>query len=306
MTLAVLCPGQGGQHAGMFTRLRGHAAAEQVLECLADVLGAGWAELPNDPQALFLNRHAQPLLCVAQYACWQALGDVLHEAVAVAGYSAGEVTAHACAGLLDAPALASVAHGRAALMDRLARPGGLLAVRGLRRGDIEQACARHGASVAIVNGEDAFVVGAALPALHALADQVQQAGAQVTPLKVGVPSHTPLLRDAVAPFAELLHGTLRGALQKTVIAGIDADRVANTAAAIETLSRQLAQTIEWARCMDTLYERGCRVFIELGPGSALSRLIVARHADVRARSIDDFQTLAGARAWLAREVDALR
>jgi [acyl-carrier-protein] S-malonyltransferase len=36
--------------------------------------------------------------------------------------------------------------------------------------------------------------------------------------------------------------------------------------AVAALSEQIARTIEWSRCIDALYERGCRVFLELGPG----------------------------------------
>ncbi|MEI2416869.1 acyltransferase domain-containing protein [Orrella sp. JC864] len=306
MSLAVLCPGQGSQHPAMFEKLRGDAAARSVLEHAATVLGPGWLALLDDPQALYANRNAQPLLCLAQYACWQALQDVLQQASAVAGYSAGEVSAYACAGLLDGQALAAVAAARARLMDQAARPGGLVAVRGLRRPQALALCRAHGAFVAIVNGEDAHVLGAPAPALAGLAAQAEHAGAQVAVLKVGVPSHTPLLADAVAPLSALLREHMRGALQKTVIAGISADRIATPAAAIDSLSRQVAQTIEWAACMDALYERGCRVFIELGPGNGLSRMVAARYADVRARSVDDFQSLSGVRAWVQRECDAMR
>ena len=68
--------------------------------------------------------------------------------------------------------------------------------------------------------------------------------------------------------------------------------------AIATLSNQVAHTIEWARCMDALHERGCRVFLELGPGAALSRMLRERFADVDARSLDDFRSLAGCVRWL--------
>src|SRR5690606_28989840 len=117
VTLAVLCPGQGAQHSGMLDKLAGDPRAEQVLGHAADVLGGQWRAMLGDPQALFLNRNAQPLLCLAQYAAWSALQDVLAGATAVAGYSAGEVSAYACAGALDAGGLARVSAERARLMD---------------------------------------------------------------------------------------------------------------------------------------------------------------------------------------------
>lgn len=303
MTLAVLCPGQGGQHAGMLDKLAGDAHAQAVLGHAADVLGGQWRSLLADPQALFLNRNAQPLLCLAQYAAWTALQDVLADATAVAGYSAGEVSAYACAGALDAGKLARVAAERARLMDEQGQAGALLALQGMTRDAVERLCAVHGGHLAIAIDDDAHVAGGAPGTVQAMAQAAAESGAQVTCLKVGVPSHTPLMRAAIDPLAAVLRNAMGATLQKTVIAGISAERIGSREHAIETLSRQVAETIEWSACMDALYERGCRVFIELGPGSALSRMLARRHPDVRVRSLEDFHTLAGARAWLSRAMD---
>ena len=85
-----------------------------------------------------------------------------------------------------------------------------------------------------------------------------------------------------------------------VVAGIDAAWVVGREAAIEKLARQLDHTIAWADCLDTLYERGCRVFLELGPGRALARMMQARFVDVDARSVDEFRSLDGLSSWLSR------
>jgi [acyl-carrier-protein] S-malonyltransferase len=48
-------------------------------------------------------------------------------------------------------------------------------------------------------------------------------------------------------------------------------------------------------------EAGASVFFELGPGRALNEM--AAGAYISARSLEDFRTLQGARAWLARVVN---
>jgi [acyl-carrier-protein] S-malonyltransferase len=79
--------------------------------------------------------------------------------------------------------------------------------------------------------------------------------------------------------------------------------------AIDKLALQLDHTIEWANCLDMLYERGCRVFLELGPGRALARMTQARFADVdgdvNVRAVDDFRSLDGVSSWLAKHVKSL-
>jgi [acyl-carrier-protein] S-malonyltransferase len=70
------------------------------------------------------------------------------------------------------------------------------------------------------------------------------------------------------------------------------------------LAQQIATTVLWDRCMDTMAERGVRCVLEVGPGSALSRLWQARHPDIPARSIDEFEQPAGVARWVAQRAAA--
>jgi [acyl-carrier-protein] S-malonyltransferase len=114
----------------------------------------------------------------------------------------------------------------------------------------------HAAWIAIANGDDAFVVGGDSTILDELAKRARAHGAQITCLKVGVASHTPLLDSAVGPFRLALEQSALRAPDIPVIAGIDASWVTSRAKAIATLSAQLAKTDRMARCLETLYERG--------------------------------------------------
>jgi [acyl-carrier-protein] S-malonyltransferase len=55
--------------------------------------------------------------------------------------------------------------------------------------------------------------------------------------------------------------------------------------------------------MDACVERGVTVALELGPGAALSRMLRERHPQLQCRSLADFRSLAGALAWLRRQLD---
>ena len=70
--------------------------------------------------------------------------------------------------------------------------------------------------------------------------------------------------------------------------------------AIEHLARQLAEPIRWMDCMDAIAEQGITAALELGPGSALSKMLSARHPRIECRSAADFRTLDGIRRWLER------
>ena len=302
MSLAILCSGQGAQHPAMLDMIAGHPAALDVIKTGETELGFKLREVVAQSDKIFRNAIAQPLICLAQLALWTALRQDAPKPAAFCGYSVGELGAYACAGALDATGLARIAAERAALMDKAAAAahGGLIASQGLRRNEVERLCDRQRAWIAIAIGEDEFVVGGEDAALEKLGKDLLERGAKLARLKVGVASHTPLLSGAVEPFRALLDASAMAAPATPVVAGIDAAWVVRRETAVEKLAKQLDRTIEWGSCLDMLYERGCRVFLELGPGRALARMTQVRFADVDARAADDFRSLDGVSSWLSK------
>ncbi|MBD3740301.1 MAG: malonate decarboxylase subunit epsilon [Stenotrophomonas sp.] len=306
MSLALLCPGQGAQHAAMFDRVRDLAAARPVLDATSELLGRDvFAAAAADDR--FDNVRAQPLLCAASLAHWQGLREVLPTPTVIAGYSIGELAAHAIAGGVDAATCLALAAQRALLMDS-ANPAdaGLQAVLGLERHVLQPLCDLHGAHVAIANGQDHFIVGGTHASLQRLADAARPQGADIRPLPVHVPAHTPLLTAAVAPFAAALDASPLQAPRLPLLAGIDARPVRDRATAVHTLSAQLAQTIEWAQVMRQAFERGARVFLQLGPGNALARMVAPAYPCCEVRAVEEFQSLEGAAAWVRSALERLQ
>ena len=298
MSLALLCPGQGAQHAAMFDRVRDVAAAQSILDAAADVLGrtADSAAAADDR---FDNANAQPLLCAASLAHWQALHDRVPTPLLVAGYSIGELAAHAIAGSFDAATCLTLSTQRASLMDEASPPdSGMQAVLGLEREPLQALCAAHDVYIAIANGADHFIVGGRLDALQTLADAATARGAEVRPLPVHVPAHTPLLADAARGFAQVLADASIQAPTLPILAGVDARPVRDRATVERTLSLQLAQTVEWTQVMRQAFERGARVFLQLGPGNALARMVASAYPCCEVRAIEEFRSLDGAADWV--------
>jgi len=76
----------------------------------------------------------------------------------------------------------------------------------------------------------------------------------------------------------------------------DADALA------QALAGQIANTVRWDDCMDSIAERRVRCTLEVGPGSALVAMRRDRHPEISARSIDDFQGPEGAARWISRQL----
>lgn len=297
---ALLCPGQGGQHAGMFDRVRDEPAAAPVLAASGDSRGAD----------LFANALAQPLIVACALAHGAALtARGLPPPNLLLGYSVGELSAAALARCFaDVPTSLRLAAERAAAMDAAAVDGGgLLAVRGLSDEALDVLARDAGLETAIFNGPGHRVLGGPAGALE-LGERLARTGGATTVrrLPVTVPAHTSALAGAADAFrTALLAANPRAPFPgTTLLAGIDAAPVRDVSRLIDTLSAQLCRPIHWERCLHAAWERGGRTFLELPPGDALSRMareILPAGAEVRA--VEEFRTLDGAAAWLRRATE---
>lgn len=304
--LVVLCPGQGGQHPGMFDMARSDPAASSLLDgWFGDPVLGELLDAALDGPGRFANRVAQPSIVAATLATWIALGKPPSQPLLAAGYSIGELAAYGVTGALDPTDVVKLAAGRARLMDACMDGGprqGMVALSGMPRASLDTLLARFGFHAAIVTGEDALVAGGPGQGCDAMANAAVDAGGRATVLPVEVASHTPLLQGAVAPFAALLQGQCWRSPAFPVLSGISAEPVHDAGKATGELSRQIAEPIRWSDCMDACAEAGATVALELGPGAALSRMLQARHPDIACRAVSEFRSLGGVRSWLDRQL----
>ncbi|HEV2609736.1 MAG TPA: acyltransferase domain-containing protein [Noviherbaspirillum sp.] len=305
--LALLCPGQGGQHARMFDILDNAARATTLLAqwSIEEKINLPLNTALSNPSALFSNRIAQPLIVAATLATWETLKPALPLPVIVAGYSIGELSSYAVAGAITPPEALSLAAVRACLMDSCGndKPQGLLAVSGMHLSSIADSATRAGLFVAIETGADSAIVGGLREHALAYEQELLKTGCTATLLPVGIASHTPLMTPAVAPFLEELHRMPFADPDHPVVAGVSSEVIRRKADAIGTLARQLDQTIRWKDCMDACAEAGVTIALELGPGAALSNMMRRAHPHIDCRSVTEFRSLEGIRKWVDRHFD---
>jgi [acyl-carrier-protein] S-malonyltransferase len=307
MSLALLCSGQGLQHARMFAMTGAVPAAAPLFERATALLGSDPRELVQTAtsDALHGNRAGQILCTLQALAAKVALGNALPQRRIVAGYSVGEIAAWNLAGVFDAPTTLDLVAKRDETMDAASAPGdGLLFVRGLSRDVIDAVCRQHGAAIAITNPDNAWVIGADGPTLEACAADVRQRGAlRVARLGVNVASHTPRLAAASIAFRRVLDETAMRAKRSAEVrlfSGIDGTAVRAITSGLDKLAAQISQTVHWDACLEAAVEAGATCFLELGPGRALSAMTAHAWPAIPSRSLDDFRTLDGVREWLAR------
>ncbi|MES2036793.1 MAG: acyltransferase domain-containing protein [Pseudomonadota bacterium] len=307
---ALLCPGQGAQSADMFALAKQHKQAVSFIQdalshkieqhTLADVLSSN--------ELRFENRYAQPLIVAATLANWLALRGNLPIPDLIAGYSVGEISAHAVSGSMDVQAALQLTTSRAALMQACVHaPQRMLAVSGVAITDIQEFTASHDLHVAIITADTkAVIAGLADKISVAIPEIARLPGHDITHTEIAVhiASHTPLMQAAAAGFSQALNDTPLHETEIAVLAGVNAEKVTQAAIIRSNLLAQLTQTIHWHACMDALAEAGINYALELGPGSALSKMLQSSHPQITCRSVADFRSLEGVIAWVQRQGDS--
>jgi [acyl-carrier-protein] S-malonyltransferase len=311
VSLAILCSGQARQHAGMFDLVADSAAARPVFECAQRLFGdrhpSAWVRSAGERE-LFSNQTAQLLCCTQALAAWSALGldtQTHEEEWVIAGYSVGELAAWGCAGVLAPCEVLRLATVRAQAMDGAStEDGGLASVRGLSRQALEAVCREDRCEIAILLGDDSFVVGGTRSRLQALTTHALEVGAQrCVFLPIGVAAHTSLMRSATAAFASQLsqlHVSARPSPNVRLLSGIDGAVVYDVNAGLAKLAAQISQPLDWHACLTACQEAGATRVLELGPGNALARMARETMPAAQCRSLEDFKTLGGIKDWLAR------
>lgn len=308
MGLGIVFSGQGNQSLEMFQGVAVNPLLANELAQLSSTLG--YPLLPQitlSEADLFHNRNAQPLIAGLGYLQWQILQSELPLPVAFAGYSLGELTAYAAAGAWDFKQLIELAGKRAALMDEAAGSwlaNSLLAVSGVTQNALAEICQRCQCFIAIQNSAENWVVGGTIENLQKLTAEIVQTvpNVKLTPLKVDVASHTPLLATAAEQFINILSGCAGGELNSPVIASVNAATIYSVADGLPLLARQIATTIHFSQTIAIMQELGATVILELGAGNALSRIIGGLELGIEVHSINDFKTFSGALNWVKKRL----
>lgn len=301
MRLALLFSGQGNQrpeHWRQVGQAGGHwlGALSAIIPDIVD------PDAGNDPEKLSRNAIAQPLIFAQQMAVWESLRDAVPRPVATAGYSLGEMAACCVAGVFSPETGLRLCEQRALAMDAAVHGDyAMLAVLGLDAAVVAAMAAPLGVVVAIRNAPRHLVVTGPRPAIESAAERFAAAGAsRLVPLAVRTPSHTAWLAGAADAFRQHLATLPDKRLAFPVFSAIDGQPSRSAHAARDALARQICSPLDWAACLHAVRELQPDVVLEIGPGTALSKLFAELAPEIPVRASDDFRSSAGIVDWLQR------
>ena len=292
--VGLVFPGQGSQYIGMGGELA--MAFPQVREVWdrtadskqADGLrvhrtvfpppGFGADARTTQEQALTQTQLAQPAIGLCSASMLALLRELGLTPDCVAGHSFGEVTALFAAGVLSESAMLQVAQERGALMAQAATvPGAMLAVSSaaaeiaelLKAGGLaDRVC------IANYNSPSQIVLAGAVDAIAEAERLCTEKKATARRLPVSAAFHSPLVTSASDGLRTALKNVAFEKPQFPVYGSADATPYsADGKKNRERLAAQLSAPVRFVDQIAAMYERGVRIFVEVGPGAALTGLI---------------------------------
>jgi [acyl-carrier-protein] S-malonyltransferase len=293
--IALLFAGQGAQSVGMGRDLAGQfAVAADLFRRADEILGRNLSEIAwtGPIEELTKTSNCQPALYVHGLACLAALRELAGDFPigGGAGLSLGEMTAHAAAGTFDFATGLKLVQKRGELMDEACAStnGAMAAMIGADESAVRQLAADTDVDVANLNAPGQIVISGESAKVELAISLAKEHGIRrATLLNVAGAYHSRLMNNAYEQLEEpLLEATLQ-APRFPVMSNV-------TGAAVETLpdirtalQEQVTSTVRWTDCMQSLLERDCDFFIELGPGEVLAGLLRRIQKDVQVVSVSD-------------------
>jgi [acyl-carrier-protein] S-malonyltransferase len=231
-------------------------------------------------EELTLTRNAQPGIVVTSVAVFAVMRSKGIIPDIVSGHSVGEYSALVASGSLsleDAIKLVSI---RGRLMEKACPPGagGMSAVIGLDKDSVVNAC-KAACSVGWVepanyNSPRQIVISGDHAGLRKASELCLAQGARrVIPLKVSGPFHSKIMAPARLALEHQLEKVNFRTPSIPQVMNIDG-KVSQSGARIkESLARQISGPILWEDCVREMRKSGACVFLQAGPGQALTGLI---------------------------------
>jgi acyl transferase domain-containing protein/thioesterase domain-containing protein/acyl carrier protein len=277
-------PGGGAQFAGMARDLyetepefrdwmdRGLAVLEPLIDYDIRALWLPPAGAEAAANATLKRPSVQlPLIMIVEYALaklYESWGVV---PAALVGHSMGENTAACLAGVMRFEDCIGLVHLRGTLFDSVP-PGGMLSVP-MDAGDL---ALPPDCDMASVNAPGLCVVSGPDAALRALAETLAQDGIETTRIAIDIAAHSRMLEPILARFGDYLRSIPLSAPTLPVISNrTGLPLTPAQATSPDYWVAHLRNTVDFRACMETLTATPGRVYVEMGPGRAMTSLAQA-------------------------------
>lgn len=297
MKIGFLFAGQGSQHPGMGKDFyEQYDAARRLYDSIdtdipvKELCFNGTQEQLNDTAV------AQPCILATSSAIAAVLSEKGIHADVAAGLSLGEYSALAYAGVFTPQEGAKLVRQRGKIMAAALPEGtsGMAAVLNTEESVIAEVCAEVKeigvCEIANYNCPGQIVISGQKEAVAAASEKLKARGARrVIPLQVSGAFHTSLLNEASVQLREVLDTYAFGEEEIPVINNVSGK--VETRDLREVLQEQICQSVHFTQSLQAMIDMGVELFIEIGPGHALSGFVRKTTKEVPVYHIDTTEDL---------------
>ncbi len=278
----LLFPGQGAQTVGMGRDLfKEDLRVRKLFQQAADITGRDIAKYAFKGPFAMLSRTdiLQPAITAVNLACFILFSDSDIKPVCAAGHSLGKISALAAAGSISFQTAIQLAARRGEFMHEASKihPGGMAAVTGLTQEQLDALIAAHSpdrnTTIANFNSPEQIVISGPLSDLAKLKHPIQAQNARFRRLDVSGAWHSPAMIPAREKLKPLLEKIPFNRPAFPVIHNYSVRSEPDANAIRGALAAQITQPVRWTETIRAMQHLGVNVFIEIGPGSILSRLL---------------------------------
>ncbi|MDO4491191.1 MAG: ACP S-malonyltransferase [Lachnospiraceae bacterium] len=274
--VAFVFSGQGDQFPGMGKDLyENYPTAKKVFD-LCDSLREGTSTqcFEGTAEELKETANTQPCLFAMELAAAEVLKEKGYTPEAAAGFSLGEVTAAAFAGLFDHSTGFSLVCRRGQLMQAEAEKydTAMAAVVKLDNETVESLCSQFEDLYPVnFNCPGQVTVSGLSSVMPAFSAKVKEAGGRALPLKVKGAFHSPFMVPASENFAADLAKASMKTPDISLYSDVTAEIYDQDPAVL--LAKQIASPVHWEQLIRNMIASGIDTFIEIGPGKTLCNMI---------------------------------
>lgn len=294
--VAFLYTGQGSQYVNMLATLAASEPAvrevfDEADRVITPLLGKPLSRYifieGTDPRTLEeagadLNETevTQPAVLAADLALGKLLAEFGISPDMVLGHSMGEYAALVAAGCLtfEGAARAVSARGRAVATLAVDDRGRMAAVFA-PPAEVERILNDIDGYVLVANfnSNSQAVISGASNAVEIATAAFETAGFRVAPLPISHAFHTRIVAPASAPLRQSLADLDVQPARLPIVSNVTGDFYPagpnSVSKMLDMLAAQIASPVQFVKGLETLYEAGARVFVELGPKSAVHGLV---------------------------------
>jgi [acyl-carrier-protein] S-malonyltransferase len=309
---AVVFPGQGSQYVGMGQELTEKfpsameifKSAEQITDLPIQNLSFFGSE--DDLRETSITQPCLLATSVASYAVFQEHFPIQPEFAC--GHSAGEYAALVTAGVLSFSDAIRLIQVRSSLMSKM-QGGGMVAIKGVTREEADELCKQavlpDGVLVpANFNSFDQIVISGDCDSVESAIFIALDNNMKIVPLPVSGAFHSPLMQDAATQFADTLRNFQFNDATVPIISNVTARPVISGAEWTTLLGQQITSPVLWEHSIHYIQQQGIKIFVEVGPGQVLSKLIKKIIPSALIFNVEDLTSLHLTIAQLSKSLNA--